>query len=152
MSAGFEFSLTTKDTTTDARLGRITTPRGSIVTPTFMPVGTQGTVKGLTIDQVQSTGAQQDHPRQHVPFGSTTYPANAYNDSAACISSWLARTNPHRQRRFSNLSASPAHQDNRTWRKVPFPVDGSLLELTPEESISHSRAARAVILRWCSTT
>lgn len=34
------------------------TPRGDVQTPAFMPVGTQATVKGLTIDQVRSTGAE----------------------------------------------------------------------------------------------
>jgi queuine tRNA-ribosyltransferase len=39
-----------------ARTGVLTTPRGEIRTPAFMPVGTAGTVKGLTVDQVKSTG------------------------------------------------------------------------------------------------
>lgn len=41
-----------------ARLGLISTPRGNIDTPAFMPVGTAATVKALLIDQVKSTGAQ----------------------------------------------------------------------------------------------
>lgn len=41
-----------------ARRGVLHTPRGSVQTPTFMPVGTVGTVKGLTIDQVAATGAE----------------------------------------------------------------------------------------------
>ena len=52
------FEITHQDTTTQARLGRVTTPHGSFDTPAFMPVGTQGTVKGLTPDQVRDTGAQ----------------------------------------------------------------------------------------------
>jgi queuine tRNA-ribosyltransferase len=40
-----------------ARTGRLETPRGVIRTPAFMPVGTAGTVKALTPDQVRSTGA-----------------------------------------------------------------------------------------------
>ncbi|OYX32501.1 MAG: tRNA guanosine(34) transglycosylase Tgt [Caulobacterales bacterium 32-69-10] len=40
-----------------ARTGVIETPRGRIRTPAFMPVGTAGTVKGLTVDQVAATGA-----------------------------------------------------------------------------------------------
>jgi queuine tRNA-ribosyltransferase len=40
-----------------ARLGVLRTPRGDIRTPAFMPVGTAGTVKALTVDQVASTGA-----------------------------------------------------------------------------------------------
>jgi len=41
-----------------ARLGKILTPRGEIDTPTFMTVGTQGTVKSVFIDDVISSGAQ----------------------------------------------------------------------------------------------
>jgi queuine tRNA-ribosyltransferase len=40
-----------------ARTGLIAMPRGAIRTPAFMPVGTAGTVKGLMMDQVRSTGA-----------------------------------------------------------------------------------------------
>ena len=41
-SKEFSFELITQDD--DARLGKIKTPRGSIETPAFMPVGTQGTI------------------------------------------------------------------------------------------------------------
>jgi len=40
-----------------ARIGRYTTPHGVIETPVFMPVGTQATVKSLTPDEIESTGA-----------------------------------------------------------------------------------------------
>ncbi len=40
-----------------ARTGVLRTPRGDIRTPAFMPVGTAGTVKALTTEQVASTGA-----------------------------------------------------------------------------------------------
>ncbi len=41
-----------------ARLFNIETSRGTINAPQFMPVGTQGSVKALTFDQVKNTGAQ----------------------------------------------------------------------------------------------
>jgi queuine tRNA-ribosyltransferase len=41
-----------------ARRGEITFPRGTIQTPAFMPVGTYGTVKGVTTDQVKASGAE----------------------------------------------------------------------------------------------
>ncbi len=41
-----------------ARLGRVTTRNGSFDTPAFMPVGTQGTIKGLLPHMVADTGAQ----------------------------------------------------------------------------------------------
>src|SRR6185503_2697240 len=40
-----------------ARLGALTTPRGVVRTPAFMPVGTVGTVKALYFDQVKEAGA-----------------------------------------------------------------------------------------------
>ncbi len=43
---------------TGARLGRVHTPHGSFDTPAFMPVGTQGGLKGLTPRQVRETKAQ----------------------------------------------------------------------------------------------
>lgn len=42
---------------TGARLGIVHTPHGSFETPCFMPVGTQATVKGLSPEEVKSTGA-----------------------------------------------------------------------------------------------
>ena len=41
-----------------ARRGQITFPRGTIQTPAFMPVGTYGTVKAVTTDQVSESGAE----------------------------------------------------------------------------------------------
>lgn len=52
------FNLTHQDKTTNARLGQIKTTRGEIDTPCFMPVGTQGTVKGLSVQELEEAGAQ----------------------------------------------------------------------------------------------
>lgn len=41
-----------------ARRGRLKFPRGTVETPAFMPVGTYGTVKGLTPRDVEDIGAQ----------------------------------------------------------------------------------------------
>jgi queuine tRNA-ribosyltransferase len=41
-----------------ARLGRVVTPHGAFDSPAFMPVGTAGSIKGLTPGQVAATGAQ----------------------------------------------------------------------------------------------
>jgi queuine tRNA-ribosyltransferase len=51
----FPFEISARDGA--ARTGVLRTTRGDIRTPAFMPVGTAGTVKGLTVDQVASTGA-----------------------------------------------------------------------------------------------
>ena len=52
------FTLHSTDAASAARRGRLDTPHGPVETPAFMPVGTQATIKGLTIDQVRTTGAQ----------------------------------------------------------------------------------------------
>ncbi|HEY2785960.1 MAG TPA: tRNA guanosine(34) transglycosylase Tgt [Fimbriiglobus sp.] len=49
------FTLAARDGA--ARAGRMTTPHGVVETPQFMPVGTQGTVKGLTPEMVRDAGA-----------------------------------------------------------------------------------------------
>ena len=54
----FSFSLIKTDPASSARLGRITTPRGEVSTPVFMPVGTQATVKTLSPDDLVSLGAE----------------------------------------------------------------------------------------------
>jgi queuine tRNA-ribosyltransferase len=54
----FEFSLHHVDPATGARVGSLVTRHGIVETPAFMPVGTQATVKGVTIDQLRATGAQ----------------------------------------------------------------------------------------------
>ncbi|RTR02056.1 tRNA guanosine(34) transglycosylase Tgt [Halomonas nitroreducens] len=41
-----------------ARRGRLTFPRGTVETPAFMPVGTYGTVKGMTPQAVEEIGAE----------------------------------------------------------------------------------------------
>jgi queuine tRNA-ribosyltransferase len=51
----FPFDISATDGA--ARTGVLKTPRGDIRTPAFMPVGTAGTVKALTVDQVRQTGA-----------------------------------------------------------------------------------------------
>ncbi|MEO0503768.1 MAG: tRNA guanosine(34) transglycosylase Tgt [Pseudomonadota bacterium] len=53
--AGFSFDL--KATDGRARTGVISTPRGDIRTPAFMPVGTAATVKAMLPESVAATGA-----------------------------------------------------------------------------------------------
>jgi queuine tRNA-ribosyltransferase len=55
MVESFGFRLLSEDG--QSRLGEITTPRGVIRTPAFMPVGTVATVKALYPEQVKAAGA-----------------------------------------------------------------------------------------------
>jgi queuine tRNA-ribosyltransferase len=57
-----EFELDSQ--TGRARRGRLKFPRGTVETPAFMPVGTYGTVKGMTPRDVEDIGA-------HIILGNT---------------------------------------------------------------------------------
>jgi len=52
----FEFGVVKTDGA--ARRGRLKTPHGLVETPAFMPVGTRGSVKGLTPDDLKEIGAR----------------------------------------------------------------------------------------------
>jgi len=53
-----KFEILVEDKVTRARAGLLHTPHGVIETPTFMPVGTGGTVKGMTQDELEALGVQ----------------------------------------------------------------------------------------------
>lgn len=53
-----KFTISHKEETTKARTGVIETSRGNIETPVFMPVGTQGTVKALSPEDLLDAGAE----------------------------------------------------------------------------------------------
>ena len=52
------FELIKKDPRTHARRGRVNLPHGTVETPIFMPVGTYGTVKGMTPRDLEEAQAQ----------------------------------------------------------------------------------------------
>jgi len=54
----FRFEVVYQSTKSRARVGRIHTPHGTIETPGFVPVGTNGCMKGLTAHQVADLGVQ----------------------------------------------------------------------------------------------
>ena len=53
-----KFHVLSQDRGSNARTGRIETARGCIDTPIFMPVGTAGSVKSLSPDELEALGAQ----------------------------------------------------------------------------------------------
>jgi len=53
-----KFELTKKDPFSKARLGKIETAHGSFTTPAFLPVGTQGTIKSLTPEELVEIGVE----------------------------------------------------------------------------------------------
>ena len=54
----FDFKTGHREAGSRARLGTLQTPHGDVETPVFMPVGTVGSVKAVTFEQVEATGAR----------------------------------------------------------------------------------------------
>ncbi len=55
----FKFEIVKKSSEVNlARVGKITTPHGEILTPCFVPVGTKASVKGLQVSDLLDIGAQ----------------------------------------------------------------------------------------------
>src|SRR2546423_354510 len=58
MASPFSFCVEHAAGDSNARAGKFATPHGVVATPAFMPVGTQGTVKGVDPGRLRETGAQ----------------------------------------------------------------------------------------------
>ena len=55
---GFDFQVSNRDAHSKARCGTLQTPHGAVQTPVFMPVGTAGTVKGISQEELEELGAE----------------------------------------------------------------------------------------------
>ncbi len=128
------YQLKQKDSESNARLGRVTTPHGSFDTPAFMPVGTQGSVKGLQPDQVDAVGAQI--------LLSNTYhlmlrPGSQLVKKMGGLHKWMRWDKPILTdsggfQVFSLTDINRIGEDGVTFRSH---LDGQLIELTPERSM-----------------
>ncbi|NQU76487.1 MAG: tRNA guanosine(34) transglycosylase Tgt [Planctomycetes bacterium] len=54
----FAFEIVHESVSSAARVGKFSTPHGVVDTPAFMPVGTCGTIKGVTRDHIVASGSQ----------------------------------------------------------------------------------------------
>lgn len=135
MATGFGFELHQTDSRTAARLGTLTTSRGSLPTPVFMPVGTLGTVKGLTIDQIMATGAQ-------LILGNTYHlelrPGSDRVERLGGLHQFMGWPGPilTDSGGFQIFSLSQVTKITEKGAVFQSHIDGRRLELTPEESIA----------------
>jgi len=58
LKMAFRFEILKRDSFSNARLGRIETDHGPLSTPAFLPVGTQGTIKSLTPEELVEAGVE----------------------------------------------------------------------------------------------
>lgn len=133
-SSSFPFELLNADTKTSARRGRLRLPHGDVETPAFMPVGTQGTVKGLTIDQVEKTGA-------HILLGNTYHLSLRPGSNLIAEQGGLHRfmgwdkpilTDSGGFQIFSLGDMNKVTEDGATFRSH---LNGAKIHLRPEDSI-----------------
>lgn len=116
------------------RSGILTTPAGEVRTPTFMPDGTRGAVKGLSPQQVADTGVQ-------VVLANTYHlhlsPGEDVVKSLGGLHRFTNRSGPLLTDSGGFQVFSLAHVNKITEEGVKFkdPANGDIVTLTPEKSI-----------------
>ncbi len=138
-ASAFRFELLHEDRLSRARRGVFHTPHGPVDMPAFMPVGTQGTVKGVTIDQLRATGAQM--------MLANTYhlalrPGERLVESLGGLhgfSGWSGPilTDSGGFQLFSLAQMTKVSEAGAVFRSH---IDGRLLELSPERAIAIQEA------------
>jgi queuine tRNA-ribosyltransferase len=125
-------------TTSNARRGRLQFERGSIETPAFMPVGTYGTVKAMTPEELLETGAE-------IILGNTFHlmlrPGTEIIRKHGDLHDFMHWQKPILTDSGGFQVFSLAEMRKITENGVIFnsPVDGRKIELTPESSMRVQR-------------
>jgi queuine tRNA-ribosyltransferase len=127
-----------------ARTGRLVTSHGTIETPAFMPVGTYGTVKAMTPEELEGLGAQ-------VILGNTLHLLLRPGPHVIAAHAGLHRF-MHWQRPiltdsggFQVFSLKSLRRITEEGVRFRSPVDGREVRLTPEDSMDVQLALRSDI-------
>jgi queuine tRNA-ribosyltransferase len=122
-----------------ARRGRLQLDRGSIDTPAFMPVGTYGTVKAMTPEELESIGAQ-------IILGNTFHlmlrPGTQVIDAHGGLHGFMHWDKPilTDSGGFQVFSLAELRKISEEGVRFASPIDGSQVRLTPEDSMDVQRA------------
>jgi queuine tRNA-ribosyltransferase len=125
-----------------ARLGRLVTAHGVIETPAFMPVGTYGTVKAMTPEELEGLGAQ-------IILGNTFHLMLRPGPQIIAAHGGLHRFMhwPHPiltdSGGFQVFSLRSLRQISEEGVRFRSPVDGREVRLTPEDSMDVQLALRS---------
>src|ERR1700761_8196809 len=126
------------------RRGRMDFPRGSVETPAFMPVGTYGTVKAMTPEDLEAIGAQ-------IILGNTFHlflrPGVEVIEAHRGLHDFIHWRRPILTDSGGFQVFSLAEMRKLTEEGVRFrsPVDGAEVYLSPEESMRIQRVLRSDI-------
>jgi len=129
----------------NARRTRLHFPRGTIETPAFMPVGTYGTVKAMTPEQVRATGAD-------IILGNTFHlmlrPGTEVIAAHYGLHNFMHWNLPilTDSGGFQVFSLGKMRQINEQGVTFRSPIDGASVFLGPEESMAVQRVLGADIV------
>jgi queuine tRNA-ribosyltransferase len=127
-----KFELLTTDGA--ARLGRLTLTHGVVETPAFMPVGTYGTVKAMTPEELEGLGA-------HICLGNTFHlmlrPGADIVDLHGGLHRFMHWSRPilTDSGGFQVFSLKSLRKITEEGVRFRSPIDGSDVRLTPEDSM-----------------
>ena len=128
-----------------ARRGQLTFPRGAVATPAFMPVGTYGTVKAMTPEELRAVGAE-------IILGNTFHlmlrPGTPIIQQHGDLHDFMHWHGPilTDSGGFQVFSLAALRKITEAGVKFRSPVDGGLVFLGPEESMAVQRALGADIV------
>jgi queuine tRNA-ribosyltransferase len=117
-----------------ARLGRLTLAHGVVETPAFMPVGTYGTVKAMTPEELEGLGAQ-------IVLGNTFHlmlrPGSEIVDAHGGLHGFMHWAHPilTDSGGFQVFSLKSLRKITEEGVRFRSPIDGSDVRLTPEDSM-----------------
>ncbi|XP_018024630.1 queuine tRNA-ribosyltransferase catalytic subunit 1 [Hyalella azteca] len=140
-----QFNIVRECSKSRCRVAKLILPHHTLETPTFMPVGTKGTMKGLLPEQVADAGAD-------IILGNTyhlgTQPGKEVLSAAGGLHQWMQwpralLTDSGGFQMVSLLKFAKITEDGVTFQS---PYDGSECVLTPEESIAIQNAIGADIM------
>ncbi len=136
-----------KNTDNKARLGKLTFERGEVNTPAFMPVGTYGTVKAMTVDEVRDLGAEIILGNTfHLSITPTTEVIEAHGD----LHDFMNWSGPilTDSGGFQVFSLGKMRKITEQGVKFRSPKDGSAIFMGPEESmqIQHKLGSDIVMI------
>src|SRR5829696_8547573 len=139
------FEVMHTDRATRARRGRVTTLHGAFDTPAFMPVGTQGSIKGVLPDHVAATGSQ-------IILANTYHlmlrPGEKVVADLGDLHRFMSWPGPILTDSGGFQVFSLSDSNRISDEKVTFKshVDGSVVELTPRRSMEVQNALGADII------
>lgn len=137
--ANFSFEVHGTDRLSAARVSTFHTPHGAVEMPAFMPVGTQGTVKGLTVDALGESKTQMVLANT---YHLTLRPGEEVVQALGGLHAFSGWDGPILTDSGGFQLFSLAQNTTITEEKAVFRshIDGKLLEISPERAVAIQEA------------